>query len=109
MDIAEHPWQVICPGCKKMIPGFDARAYLLSGRDSRGWFSPARADAGLLPRRGKLRQRSLDAMKSYSYHYWHWGFTPALDSLAAPFLDGRRIDGMATFPGHNLIAYSSAG
>jgi len=86
MDIAEHPWQVGCPACKKMIPGFDARAYLLSGRDSRGWFVAESADAGLLPRPRARQQRSLDAMKSYSYHYWHWGFSPCLEALADAFV-----------------------
>lgn len=86
MDIAKHPWQMICPGCSGTIPGFDAHAYIESGRDDRGWFWADGADERLLPRGRVRRQRSTDAVKSYSYHYWHWGFTPSLDSLADAFV-----------------------
>lgn len=70
MDIIKTPWKTGCPSCEKNLPGFDAEAYFISGRDARGWFQAEKADAALLPKDEKFRQTALQAMQSYCYHYW---------------------------------------
>jgi len=70
IDIFSSPWRTVCPSCSMDLPGFDAEAYFLSGKDDRGWFKEDRADASLLPEDAAFREVARKAMESYSYQYW---------------------------------------
>ncbi|MDK1032907.1 MAG: hypothetical protein QGD94_12930, partial [Planctomycetia bacterium] len=92
MDIVKHPWEVVCPVCGKMIPGFDAKAFFFSGRDEWGRFRWDRADDSLLPKGEKFREAAMGAFNAYCRGYWSNGFEPAIVALADAFVfTGKKI------------------
>ncbi|MDP6380995.1 MAG: hypothetical protein QF662_06590, partial [Phycisphaerae bacterium] len=92
MDIVKHPWEAVCPACRKMLPGFDAKSFYFSGRDEWGRFRWDRADQSLLPKDEKFRETALDAFKAYCRNYWSTGFQDAVEALADAFVfTGKKV------------------